>query len=241
MHERGDGIGPVVLLSGADGGIGTVVAKDLMSHGYRVSMGAMDIQTLVKIHGPEKVEAIYAEFNAFKYESAQNWVSKTIDRYGRIDALVNCVGWAERVTLYDENEEGLDRLWEVNAKAPLRLTRLCLPYLEKTGAGRVVNLASLAGKRVRNAAVGYAMSKYALMAVTHATRTLTWDKGIRATAICPGWVRTEMSKNVKNKSIEPGEMITPETIALLVRTAIELPNSAAIAEFLVNCEFEDMF
>ncbi len=211
--------GAVVMITGAAGGIGQAVARDLLEHGYCVSLGARSVNSLERVFGRETPERKHACF----------------------DALVNCAGLAERVTLWDDNDEALDRLWAVNAKSPLRMTRLCIPHLEKTGRGRIVNLASLSGKRVRNSAVGYAMTKYALMAVTHSTRTLTWDKGIRCTAICPGWVRTPMSDNAKNPSVSPEDMITPDSIAHLVRTAIELPNSAAVAELSVNCEFEDLF
>ena len=231
----------VVMIAGADGGIGRHVVHELMEHGYAVSLGALSVANLTDLFGAESDLLRFARFDAFDPQSAKDWVSATADRFGRIDVLVNATGLAERVTLYDDNEDALDRLWQVNAKAPLRMTRLCLPYLEASGEGRIVNLVSLAGKRVRNAAVGYAMTKYALMAVTQSTRTLTWDKGIRCTAICPGWVRTPMSAQAKNPSVPPEEMTSPQTIAHLVRTAIELPNTAAVGDISVNCEFEDVF
>ncbi|RTM09690.1 MAG: SDR family NAD(P)-dependent oxidoreductase [Hyphomicrobiales bacterium] len=87
----------------------------------------------------------------------------------------------------------------------------------------------------------YGTTKFAAMGLTHATRTYGWDKGIRATAICPGWVATERNRNSPNLALPPDEMIQPSSIAHLVRTAIELPNNAAIAEMVVNCEFEDLF
>lgn len=233
--------GRAVLVSGADGGIGGAVAQEMIQHGYRVSLGALDVANLVKKHGPETEKQRYFRFDAFEPQTAEDWVAGTVSEFGQIGCLVNCAGWAEPVSIYDDNDEALDRLWAVNAKAPLRMTRLCLPYLEETGQGRIINLVSMAGKRVRNAFVGYAMSKYAQMAVNHSTRTLTWDKGVRATAVCPGWVSTEMSKNSKTRTIESEEMTTPETLAHLIRVTMELPNTAAIAELLVNCEFEDVF
>lgn len=238
---RTAGQGRVALISGADGGIGRMIAKNLIDNGYRVSLGALDPSALSELFGSEAESQLYSKFDALDHGSAQDWVDRTVDHFGQIDVLINCAGHAEKVTLYDDNDDALDRLFAINAKAPLRLTRLCLPELEKTGHGRVVNLVSLAAKRVRNSAVGYAMSKYALLGVTHATRTLTWDKGVRATAICPGWVRTEMAMNGVGRQIEAEDMTSPETLAHLVRTTIELPNSAAIAELIVNCEFEDLY
>ena len=230
--------GPVVLVSGANRGIGAAVVSELLGNGYRVSMGARRPGSLVDAHGPEDRNQHHAEFDAFRAHTAERWVSAALDRFGRIDALVNNAGSAERVSLHDDDEEALDRLWTVNAKAPLRLTRLCLPHLGRSGRGRVVNIASLSGKRVRNGFVGYNMTKFAMMGLTHTTRHVAWDKGVRATAICPGFVRTDMSAYTER--VKPEDMIQPETIAQMVRTAIELPNNAAVAEMLVNCRLEDM-
>ncbi len=230
--------GAVALVSGANRGIGAAIAKELIAHGYRVSLGARRPETLAEEHGPESEARLYAAFDALQRETAENWVADSVARFGRIDVLVNNAGSGEQVSLYDDNEEALDRLWEINVKAPLRLTRLCLPHLEKTGRGRIVNIASLSGKRVRNAFVGYNMTKFALMGLTHTTRHVAWDKGVRATAICPSFVRTDMS--AYTTKVQPEDMIQSETLAQLVRSTIELPNNAAVAELLVNCRLEDM-
>jgi len=78
----------------------------------------------------------------------------------------------------------------VNCKAPLNMIRCALPWLEKSGSGRIVNVASLSGKRVANDNVAYSMSKFAVMALTHSARRIAWDAGVRATAVCPSFVRT---------------------------------------------------
>ena len=99
---------------------------------------------------------------------------------------------------------------------------------------RVANFLALCCRRFF---VGYNMTKFAAMGLTHTTRHVAWDKGVRATAICPSFVRTEMS--AYTNKVSPEDMIQPETMADLVRTAIELPNNAAMAEMLVNCRLED--
>lgn len=228
----------VVVISGANRGIGLAIAREFIAQGYRLSLGARDPRSLVEALGPETANLLYARFDAYEAATASQWVDATLARFGRIDALVNNAGSGEHVSLMDDNEDALDRLWTVNVKAPLRMTRLCLPHLEETGAGRIVNVVSLSGKRVRNAFVGYNMTKFALMGLTHTTRHVAWDKGVRATAICPSFVRTEMSSYTSK--VTPDEMIQPETLAQLVRTVVELPNTAAVAELLVNCRLEDM-
>jgi NAD(P)-dependent dehydrogenase (short-subunit alcohol dehydrogenase family) len=232
---------PVVLISGGDGGIGSAIVKELRSRGYRLSLGALDVGQLAEKFGPETVDTLYQSFDAFDAQSARNWVDRTVKKFGQIDGVVNAIGVRERVAIMDDNDAALDRLWEVYIKAPLRLIRLCMPCLEKCGRGRVVNIVSLGGKRIRNVTVGYGVSKFAQMGLTHAVRTYGWDKGIRATAICPGWVRTSMGMTSPTLMIPYDQMTSPETVAQLVRTAIELPNNAAMAEMVINCEFEDLF
>ena len=228
---------PVVLVSGANRGIGAAIVRELKAHDYRLSLGARNLSALQEAHGAGDDMTLHARFDAFEPETAEAWIEKTVERFGRIDGLINNAGDGEQVHLMDDNEDALDRLWAVNVKAPLRLTRLCMPHLERTGRGRIVNIVSLSGKRVRNPLVGYNMTKFAMMGLHHTTRHVAWEKGVRATAICPSFVRTEMS--AYTKKITPEEMIRPEDLAVLVRTAIELPNTAAMAEMLINCRLED--
>lgn len=236
LNER-----PVALISGAAGGIGQIIATHLLNAGYRCSLAARQVERLQTQFGDENETRHYHFFDALDPTSAESWVNSSVDTFGRIDVLVNCAGLAERVTLLDDNDEALDRLWAVNAKAPMRLTRLCVPHLSKSGRGRIINIASLAGKRVAGSATGYAMTKHALIALTHSTRELTWDLGIRATALCSGWVKTDMSLKAKRCTVDPEDMTQPEDVASLVQTLIELPNNAAVAEIVINCECEAMY
>jgi NAD(P)-dependent dehydrogenase (short-subunit alcohol dehydrogenase family) len=82
------------------------------------------------------------------------------------------------------------------------------------------------------------MSKFAVMALTHGVRRLGWDKGVRATALCPSFVRTDMVAG--STRISQAEMTDPVDLGELVATVMALPNNASIAELLVNCRLEDM-
>jgi NADP-dependent 3-hydroxy acid dehydrogenase YdfG len=233
--------GRVVMVSGANRGIGLAVAKALHARGYTLSLGARDVAKLdAATQGLGRERVMTAPFDACDKASAVAWVEATLRRFGRIDGLVNNAGIALDVTLEDEDESAYDAMWEVNVKGPLRLIRLALPHLRRAGTGRIVNVASLSGKRVKSDKMaGYAMSKFAVMALTHAVRRAGWDDGVRATAVCPSFVATDMTDWVKN--VPRAEMIQPEDLAELVATALALPNNAVVAELLVNCRLEDMF
>lgn len=242
MFSKADDAGRVILISGGDGGIGSAIVEDLLYHGYRVSLGSLDTALLEGKFGAQGQNKIYRPFDAFDKASAARWISDTVEAFGQIDGLVNAIGGGGRTALMDDNDDALDEVWELYVKTPLRLTRLCMPYLEQSGRGRVVNIASLAAKRIRNVTVGYGVAKFAQLGLTHATRTYGWNKGVRATAICPGWVATAKSaQKAPSLNLAAEDMTQPETIAHMVRTAIELPNNASMAEMLINCEFEDLF
>lgn len=228
---------PVAMISGATGGIGGAIARSLHKAGYRLSLGMRTPRQVAGLDSAGEEVKTFA-YDATRAEDALAWVSETVRHFGRIDVLVNSAGTYRTVTLEDGSEEDLEALFEVNVKAPYRLIKAALPELKKCGRGRVINLASLSGKRVRNLNVGYQMSKFALVALTHAVRRAGWEQGVRATAICPGWVRTELAANFA--SMPPEEMTDPDELAALVTSVIGLSNNASVAELLINCSFETM-
>lgn len=224
--------GRVAMVSGATRGIGRAVTERLLAAGYTVSAGVRDPSRL-----PAHERLTGHAFDAASPGSADAWVAATLARHGRIDALVNAAGINPRGTLLDPDESAFDAMWTVNAKGPMRVIRAAWPHLVAAGEGRVVNISSLSGKRVRNDNLGYAMSKFAVMALTQEVRRQGWDLGIRATAVCPGFVDTDMTSHVTKVSRE--SMSRPEDIAALIEAVLRLPNTATVAELLVNCRHED--
>jgi NAD(P)-dependent dehydrogenase (short-subunit alcohol dehydrogenase family) len=224
--------GRVVMISGAARGIGRAVLERLLAAGCLVSAGVRDPSKM-----PAHPGLMHARYEASSADSAAAWVAATVARHGRVDALVNAAGVNPRGAMLDADEVPFDRMWDVNAKGPMRVIRAAWPHLVASGAGRVVNVASLSGKRVRNDNLGYAMSKFAVMALTQEVRRLGWEHGIRATAVCPGFVDTDMTAHVTKLS--RGEMTRPEDLAALVEAVLHLPNTASVAELLVNCRHED--
>lgn len=227
------------MVSGASRGIGRAIAETLHAKGYTVSAGARDVSALAHALAPLAGERLLcARYDAADRSTHRGWVDATLERFGGIDGLVNNAGTSNGFSIEQGEEADLDALIAVNVKGPLFLTRLVLPHLRASGAGRVVNVASLSGKRVKNDNIAYAMTKFALMALTHGTRRTGWDDGVRATALCPGFVATDLTASVTK--VAHDEMIDAADLAELAATVIALPNTASVAELLVNCRHEDM-
>ncbi len=228
------------MISGANRGIGLAIARRLAADGALVSLGARDLDALGEATAdidPDRV--LRHRYDATEIGSDQAWLGATLERHGRLEGLVNCAGLLESVTFDDADEAALDRMWEVNVKAPFRLTRLALPHLRAAGTGRVVNLGSLSGVRIANDEVGYAMTKFAVTALSHATKRAGWEDGIRVTNVCPGFVDTEMPL-VLAPDLDGSTVIQPEDLAHLVSAVMRLPNTAAVAQLNVACRLEPM-
>ena len=226
--------GRVIMVSGANRGIGRAIAEALYRAGYTLSLGARD-PALLK---PLAVKWAEGKFLMERYDAEdqathRRWVDATASRFGRIDGLVNNAGMAVRVRIEDEKDTELDRMWAVNVKAPLSMIRTALPHLRRSGAGRIVNVVSIAGKAVYNNNAGYAMTKFAAVALSHAARRAGWEDGVRCTALCPGFVATDMTADVETFPHE--QMMEPGDIAEVVLTVLGLSNNASIAELVINC------
>ena len=230
--------GRVVMISGANRGIGATTAGVLAARGYRLSLGARDPASIDT--AGLGADALAARWEAGDAASSTGWVAETQERFGRVDAVVMNAGLAVDAGLMDEDESAFDAMWEVNFKGPLRLARAAMPALRRSGHGRVVIIVSLAGKRLLTPSLlGYSASKFAALALTHAIRREGWDDNVRATAICPGMVDTRM---VAGATPGPGQFkIDPETIAETVAYALSLPNESVVAEILVNSRLEPSF
>src|SRR5260221_3616926 len=190
-QHRLEAAGRVVMISGASRGIGAAIARRLHDDGFTLSLGVRDPGRSAAGFGDhDGTGVMFARFDALDPPTAAAWIEATLARFGRLDALINNAGIYRKLSFEAGDESVLDEVWAVNVKAPFRLIRLALPHLAPGGNGRIVNVASTDGKRYRDTSVSiaYAMSKHALVALSHAARFAGWDHGVRVTALCPGAV-----------------------------------------------------
>lgn len=232
-----DPAGRVVMVSGASRGIGLAIARRLHDDGYTLSLGVRrpDAQSLA---GFDPARTLLHRFEADVPATASAWVEATVGRFGRLDGLINNAGILRPLDLRSGEESVLDEMWAVNVKAPFRLIRLALPHLEKGDHGRIVNIGSTDGKRYRDTvSVAYAMTKHAVMALTHAAKFAGWERGVRVTALCPGAVDTELVAAIPGVT-PSANRLAPETVAEAVTFLLRLPNTASVAELVMNTRLE---
>ncbi|WP_251976180.1 SDR family NAD(P)-dependent oxidoreductase [Salinicola avicenniae] len=227
-----DPTSPVVMISGANRGIGAAIAEALHAAGWRVSLGCRTAP-----EDPlERDGWLVCHYDALDADSGRAWVERTVAEYGRLDALVNNAGILSRSTVLDASGEEFDQLMAVNVRAPMLLTQQAWPHLVAAEQGKVISIVSLSGKRVKSAHSGlYAMSKFAAQAFVYGLRHCSAETRVRATAICPGPVATDMAIE---GGLDGGDITRPEEIARVVTLVLELPPTAGIAEIPINWQVE---
>jgi len=185
--------GPVALITGSTSGIGEAVARRLVADGYRVvinSVTSVDAGAkLVAELGGDN--AHYVQGDIAVEDDTRRLVSETIDRFGRLDVLVNNAGTTQVIphgNLDAATPEVFRHLFDVNVVGTWQLTVAAMPHLREA-RGCVVNVSSLAGVRPTGSSIPYAVSKAAL---NHLTRLLANVVGpeVRVNAVAPGLVDT---------------------------------------------------
>jgi len=232
------------LVSGARRGIGAAAALHLLGLGWNVSVGIRDGAVPDWAGAPDLAphrERLHvATYDAAEPGAEMAWAASARERFGAIDSIIANAGIAHKGSVIEVGEAQMDEMIAVNVLAPQRLARAVWDDLSAHGAGRVIILSSLSGKRVKAAAMGaYSVSKFAVTGLAHALRHAGFDSGIRATAVCPGLVSTDMGRAVSDRS--PQKMTDARDLARIIAMLIDLPNEASVAEFAINCRLEESF
>ena len=224
----------VVMLSGATKGIGEAIAARLHADGYRLSLGARNPGDLAATLRADTERVMTTPYDALSgRQSAQAWVDATMQKFGRIDALINNAGMQIRTGFETASEDEFDAIMTVNAKAPFMLSQAAWPHLKAADQSKVVNIVSLSGVRVKpTTSALYAMTKHASLAMSHSLRQLGWEHGIRVTAILPGAVITPMTTD--KKDVPRDKMMAPESIAEAVAYVMRQPQNASVSMLPVN-------
>jgi len=193
--------GQVALVTGANRGIGAVIAERLADLGATVYAGTRDLDAIDGDKRPVELE-LTAE------DDIVETVNRIDDEKGRLDILVNNAGVMDTRVALEEMPTGvIDETLQTNLRGPLLLTKYALPLLLLRDGSRVVNvssgLASMTGEMGRGMPA-YRVSKTGLNALTAYLDAEYGDQGIIANAVCPGWVRTEMGGPYAERSPEEG-------------------------------------
>jgi len=235
--------GKVVAITGASSGIGEATALLLAERGAKVVLGARGsdrLKALADRIAAAGGEAAFARTDVKRREELSNLVSVAIERYGKLDVLVNNAGVAP-ISLLDElRVEDWEEMIDVNLKGVLYGIAAALPVFRRQGFGHFVNVISTAGIQITPTMAVYAGTKNAVRTITEGLRLEAAGK-LRVTGISPGFVQTNLADSMKDLEVrsqiidQMGKMgIPPVAIARAIAFAIEQPAEVDVNEIVIR-------
>ncbi len=197
----------IVTGSGSPKGIGKTIAKTFAKQGGTVIIADMNTEgvknTVAEIER-EGGKAFGIELNVTDKESVDNMVKTVMDKYGRIDVLVNNAGISQKVTVEDMTLDDMKRIFNVNMFGLFLCTQACMKPMREAKYGRIVNLSSVSGKRGGGVFGGahYSASKAAVLAFSkNLSREISAD-GVTINSVCPGLINTEIWKSLPKEDAD---------------------------------------
>ncbi|MEO0174697.1 MAG: SDR family NAD(P)-dependent oxidoreductase, partial [candidate division WOR-3 bacterium] len=189
----------VAIITGATSGIGLATARVLKREGWNLSLVGRNTEK-IQLEFPED---LIIKADVSDYKSAEEIVNKTVERFGRLDALINNAGQTLDKPLIRLSPEELENIFRVNLFSAFMLTKSALKYLK---GGVVVNVSSVVGIVGNAWQTSYAATKAGLIAFTKSLAKEMGSRNIRVVAVAPGYIETPMTEGlpeeVKKKYLE---------------------------------------
>jgi len=186
--------GSIVIITGASAGIGRETALAFAREGAHVVLAARRearLQAVAEECRALGVETIVVVADVARTPDIERIVQVALDRFGRVDVLVNNAGFGFSGTIEETTEVDMRELLDVNYMSAFNATRAVLPHMRRQRRGHIVNVASVVGKIAFPFHGAYSASKFAMVAMTEAMRGELAGSGITATAVLPASTRTE--------------------------------------------------
>src|SRR5580704_16323095 len=179
--------GKVVLITGASQGIGAACTREFRSRGARLSLTARSEDKLKEV---AETDAVVTAGDLTNGAVRRNVVERTIERFGRIDILINNAGVGLYAPAWKAPLDEAHAMFELNFFAPLAMIQLVTPHMRERRSGMIVNIGSIAGKLPLPWFTLYSATKFAIGALTEGLRMEVAGYGIRTMVVCPGYVKT---------------------------------------------------
>ncbi len=175
--------GLVAIVTGGASGIGAAIARRLADDGASVAVFDLDIAAAAPDHFTARVDVS-------DDDTVRAGVAAVVERFGRIDIVVNNAGIGAQGTVADNTDDEWHRVFDVNVLGLVRVTRASLPWLRESPAGAIVNMASIAATAGLPSRALYGASKGAVLSLTLQMAADHLREGIRVNAVCPGTADT---------------------------------------------------
>jgi NAD(P)-dependent dehydrogenase (short-subunit alcohol dehydrogenase family) len=243
MEKGGEAMGKldgkVALVTGGNRGIGQAIARGLAREGAAVVLAARDAARLEGaaaemvregVTAPDRVLAVPADVT--DEAQVENLFARTMERFGRLDVLVNNAGAFDGGPLDELSLETWEKVIAVNLRGPFLCTRAAMRIMKRQGGGRILNIASISAQRVRPHSAPYSTSKHGLWGLTQVTALEGRDHGIACSCLHPGNVLNE-SRAASHRPQDQEPMMAAEELAEVAILMATLPPHINMLEAIV--------
>lgn len=218
----------IVIITGAGAGIGRATALKYAEAGAKVVVNSKSTsaESLIPLMTEKGADCMFVQGDVSKWEDCQQIVERTVEKYGRVDVLVNNAGIVIGGTILTQTLEDWDLTMDTNIKSMFMMSKLVVPIMQKQGGGVIVNTSSICGVKGVKDRLAYSVSKGAVVMLTKAMALDHAAENIRVNAVCPGTILTpSLQYRIDNapdpKAMEDifharqpvGRLGTPEEIA----------------------------
>ena len=203
----------VIVVTGASRGIGRAIALKFAKLGanivvnYRNSIEAIEkVKSEIQQLGGK---ALVVQGDVSKFEDAKNIIDKALEKFGKVDVLVNNAGITKDGLLLRMKEEDFDKVINVNLKGAFNCIRHVTPIMMKQRSGKIINISSVIGICGNAGQVNYSAAKAGIIGMTKSTAKELASRGITVNAIAPGYIVTDMTEVLPEKVKKNMESIIP--------------------------------
>jgi NADP-dependent 3-hydroxy acid dehydrogenase YdfG len=222
----------VALVTGASSGIGAAIVQSLASEGASVALAARDEQAMRDVAAtlPKGSRSLILPTDVGEEEQVKRMVDRTLERFGRIDLLVNNAGFGLFKSVTDLTAEEFDSVIRVNLRGPFLCMKYVLPGMYARASGTVVTISSVAGRHGFAGGGAYCSSKFGVMGLTECAFQEARSHNVRIVTICPGSVDTDFFDEAHTTSPNRQTILSPDDVAETVLLALALPERALLRE-----------
>jgi len=234
--------GKVVVITGASSGLGEATARHLSGLGASVVLGARRVdrlQSLADELGGRGGKALALATDVTDYGQVKRLADAAVEKYGRIDVMINNAGLMPQSLLERLKIDEWDRMIDVNIKGVLYGVAAALPHMKRQKAGHIINVSSVAGHKVRPGGTVYSATKHAVRVISEGLRQEVKPYNIRTTVISPGAVDTELPDTITDPDVSVAMRkfyddfaIPADSFARAVAFAMSQPDDVDITEIL---------
>lgn len=223
----------VIIITGGSKGIGRVTALLLAKQNARLVLASRKIADLMKIKEELQLpddRILLVEADVSNEEDCSSIVNQAVEKFGRVDVLINNAAQFNRSKVIDLDLNDFDRVWKTNVRGVIAMTQRVLPHMINQNEGTILNISSTSGKRGYVTGAAYAASKFALNGFTECLLREVRENNIRVLTISPSMVDTKIKNEEELKNSGKGVYMRAEDVADSILLCLNLPQRALIKD-----------